>query len=307
MGGKGVPEYQEILIEASEALAGFSGRVLDVLEVSRPPDLDYAVHLSKIVSKLSPIIGNMLEYGVVSFLNERNARNNGKWVRQDPGFPDTIFLGSVEPMPGIEIKTWFPLATEITARFKDSITHFESDQTNVAMLAWVPEYVIFGRPRILDVWIDSARGVAEARDRHYHNPPDYLVFEPEDTSARTRNLQQTNTNGYKFQGTIQQFKKAEAVVKSWGSKGRSFSHDRGYQSRLKQLLGAFPYRLDTNFAKMDRIEHASLEEFKSRVEQTKIGGRTIAEWTRVMRDIDTEEGQEKILQLINTQAGESVF
>jgi hypothetical protein len=72
--------------------------------VSRPPDLDYAVHLSKIVSKLSPIIGNMLEYGVVSFLNEKNARSNGKWVRQDPGFPDTIFLGSVTPIPGIEKK-----------------------------------------------------------------------------------------------------------------------------------------------------------------------------------------------------------
>ena len=34
---------------------------------------------------------------------------------------------------------------------------------------------------------------------HYHKPPDYLVFEPEDTSERTANLQQTNTNGYKLQ------------------------------------------------------------------------------------------------------------
>ncbi len=41
------------------------------------------------------------------------------------------------------------------------------------------------------------RSIAEARDQHYHKPPDYLVVEPEDTSRRTKNLRQTNTNGYK--------------------------------------------------------------------------------------------------------------
>ena len=138
-----VPEYKAILLDASKALAGFTGRTLDVLEVARPPDLDYAVHLSKVVSKLSPLVGNMIEHGAVSYLNEKVAHPKGKWERQDPGFPDTIFRGKVTPAPGIEIKTWFPLATEITARFKDPITHFADDQTNVAMLAWVPEFIIF--------------------------------------------------------------------------------------------------------------------------------------------------------------------
>ena len=113
-----VPEYKAILLDASKALAGFAGRTLDVLEVARPPDLDYAIHLSKVVSKLSPLVGNMIEYGAVSYLNEKVAHpKEGKWERQDPGFPDTIFRGKVTPAPGIEIKTWFPLATEITARF----------------------------------------------------------------------------------------------------------------------------------------------------------------------------------------------
>jgi len=235
-----------------------------VLEVTRPPDLDYAVHLSKMVSKLSPIIGNMIEYGVVSFLNEKVKRPEGKSVRQDPGFPDTIFQGTVRPIPGIEIKTWFPLATEITARFKDSVSHFSDEQTNVAMLAWVPEFVIFGRPKILDVWIDSASSVANARDKHYHNPPDYLVFEPGDTSQRTRNLQQTNTNGYKFQGTAAEFARAKKVVRSWGQSGKIYSHKAQYQVKLRTLLGRFNYRLDTNFAKMDRIEHTTLEQFKQK-------------------------------------------
>ena len=293
-----VPLYKAVLLDASKALSGFSGRILEVLEVNRPPDLDYAIHLAKVVSKLSPIIGNMIEYGVVSYLNEKAPHPKGKWLRQDPGFPDTIFRGNVTPTPGIEIKTWFPLATEITARFKDSITHFTDEQTNVAMLAWVPEFVIFGRPLILDVWIDTASSVATARDQHYHNPPDYLVFEPEDTSSRTRNLQQTNTNGYKFQGTRDQFMKAASIVEGWGSDGKKYSHNTRYQAKLKTLLGKFPYRLDTNFAKMDRIEHTSLEEFKNRVLSSNIAGRTVTEWTRVLRDIDTVRNTRILAELI---------
>jgi hypothetical protein len=268
------------------------------LEVARPPDLDYAVHLSKVVSKLSPLVGNMIEYGAISYLNEKAAHPNGRWERQDPGFPDTIFRGNVTPAPGIEIKTWFPLATEITARFKDSITHFSDDQTNVAMLAWVPEFIIFGKPRILDVWIDTARSVAEARDKHYHNPPDYLVFEPEDTSARTSNLQQTNTNGYKFQGTSAQFKQAERMVASWGRKGKTFSHASEYQAKLAALLGKFKYRLDTNFAKMDRIEHTSLEEFKTRVLGSTFYGRTMVEWARILDGVESAENRSLLQTLI---------
>lgn len=293
-----VPEYKAILLDASKALAGFAGRTLDVLEVARPPDLDYAVHLSKVVSKLSPLVGNMIEYGAVSYLNEKVAHPKGKWERQDPGFPDTIFRGKVTPAPGIEIKTWFPLATEITARFKDSITHFADDQTNVAMLAWVPEFIIFGKPRILDVWIDTARSVAEARDKHYHNPPDYLVFEPEDTSARTSNLQQTNTNGYKFQGTPAQFKEAQAFVATWGPTGKTFSHAAEYQAKLAALLGKFKYRLDTNFAKMDRIEHTSLEEFKGRVLGLTFYGRTMVEWARILGDVESASNQAMLRALI---------
>ena len=294
-----VPEYKSILLDASKALAGFAGRTLDVLEVARPPDLDYAVHLSKVVSKLSPLVGNMIEYGAVSYLNEKVAHPKGKWERQDPGFPDTIFRGAVTPAPGIEIKTWFPLATEITARFKDSITHFADDQTNVAMLAWVPEFIIFGKPRILDVWIDTARSVAEARDKHYHNPPDYLVFEPEDTSARTSNLQQTNTNGYKFQGTPAQFKEAEGIVASWGPKGKAFSHAPAYQAKLAALLGKFKYRLDTNFAKMDRIEHTALEEFKVRVLGSTFYGRTMVEWAKILDGVESPKNKALLQTLID--------
>ena len=107
-----------------------------------------------------------------------------------------------------------------------------------------------------------------------------MVFEPEDTSLRTSNLQQTNTNGFKFQGSAELLKKAEKDVKKWGKDGITFSPTLDYQKKTKSLLGKYPYRLDTNFAKIDRIEHPDLETFKLRVLNTKVDGKTILEWAR---------------------------
>ena len=285
----------QILKTASNALLSLQGQDVDVLTIHEPKDFEYAKHLSRVISKLSPLIGNILEYSIITFLNNiEEWKDYGKWVRQDPGFPDTLFVGKIEPKPGIEIKTWFPLATEITARFKDSQSHFQFNQTNVAVVAWLPENIIYGKPKIIDVWVDSAISLTEARDRHYHNPPDYLVFEPEDTSNRTVNLQQTNTNGYKFQGTPQQLTEAERIVKSWGKNGKIYSHSKEYQQKLKTLLGRFPYRLDTNFAKIDRIMHKSLEAFKIKVLNTKILDYTIIEWSKVI----TSEDETKLNQFL---------
>ncbi len=264
-------------------MRSLSGHVFDVLTITKPISPNAAVNLAKVVSKLSPLLGNLIEFNTVEFLNDQPTFTGlGTWKRQDPGFPDTVFEGSVNPMPGFEIKAWFPLATEITARFKDSQNHFAHDQTNVCMLAWLPEQLIFGRPRIVDVCIVSGLSVAKARDDHYHKPPDYLVLEPGDTKARTRNLQQTNPNGFKFQGTRAEFAKAEIMVASWGRGGRSYKPTAEYQALLRRLFARFPYRLDTNFAKMDRIVHEGIEEFKTRVLGTMIHGLSINAWSALL-------------------------
>lgn len=275
-------------------LQGLKGQIIDVLDITKPPDINYAQDLAKIVSKLSPIIGNMIEISSVNILNNSNWNGLGKWIRQDPGFPDTLFYGCVDPAPGIEIKTWFPLATEITARFKDSVTHFKKDQVNVALIAWLPEFVLFGRPRIIDVWIGTASSLATARDTHYHRPPDYLVFEPEDTSDRTRNLQQTNTNGYKFQGTANDLEKAAEVVRSWGEDGVKYLPDREYQQKLKNLRSQFDYRLDTNFAKIDRIEHDDIKKFKTNVLSANYLSHSIGDWMDILLN-----NQEIVLDLLS--------
>jgi len=274
---------QQVIALARNYLQGLAGHEFDVLEVKKPVSPEAAVNLAKIISKLSPLVGNLIEFNTCEYLNDQEGfAAFGKWQRQDPGFPDTVFAGSVTPTPGFEIKAWFPLATEITARFKDSQNHFAEDQAYVAMLAWLPEFLIFGKPKIIGIVAVSGASVAKARDDHYHNPPDYLVLEPGDTTARTSNLQQTNTNGYKFQGTPGQFKKAQSVVQKWGVAGTAYQPTAGYQELLRELIARFPYRLDTNFAKMDRIVHTDIEAFKERIYNTTFHGRTIGAWNRLL-------------------------
>ncbi|BAU41981.1 hypothetical protein [Leptolyngbya sp. O-77] len=274
---------QDVISLAAQYLDNLSGHTFDLLDISKPISVDSAVNLAKVISKLSPLLGNLIEFNTVEFLNNQEVfAQFGEWKRQDPGFPDTVFIGSIHPTPGLEIKAWFPLATEITARFKDSQNHFRFDQTYVALIAWLPEAVIYGKPKILDVCVVSGFSVAKARDDHYHNPPDYLVLEPEDTTERTVNLQQTNTNGYKFQGTSEELLEAEEIVNSWGDGGRIYMPTQEYQILLRELITRFKYRLDTNFAKMDRIVHPGIEDFKKRVYRTQFSGMEVGQWNRLL-------------------------
>lgn len=296
----------DVIRSATEHLHELSGHVFDLLTVSKPITPDAAVNLSKVISKLSPLLGNMIEFNTVEFLNDKKEYHGyGEWKRQDPGFPDTVFDGIV-PTPGFEIKAWFPLATEITARFKDSQNHFVDDNTYVCMLAWLPEYILFGKPYILDVVVVSGASVAKARDNHYHNPPDYLVLEPEDTSDRTQNLQQTNTNGYKLQNkSANDIEEARRIVNSWGQGGHEYRPTPEYQAKLRELISNFTYRLDTNYAKMDRIVHNELEAFKSRVLAKSVHGLTVKQWERLFRNSDTDYIKDVLRQKLDITEGDT--
>jgi hypothetical protein len=276
-------DTQKVLELAARSFVELKDQRIDVISISQPTTVLEAVNLSRIVSKLSPIVGNLLEFKTVDLLNDIGEFEGlGEWVRQDPEFPDALFEGEVSPKPGFELKAWFPLATEITARFKDSQLRFADNATWVAMPAWLPSQLICGEPTILDVCIVSGASVAKARDDHYYNPPDYLVIEPGNTADRTINLQQSNTAGYKWQGTPGGFEEAKRIVDSWGSEGGLYSPGHECQARVQELLSMFEYRLDTNFAKIDRINHPEIEAFKSKVLGTDFRGRTIREWSRLI-------------------------
>lgn len=279
----------QVIQAVSEHLNELPGHVFDVVSVSKPVSPDAAVNLAKVISKLSPLLGNMIEFNTCEFLNEKEEfKALGKWRRQDPGFPDIVFEGNVNPTPGFEIKAWFPLATEITGRFKDSQNHFLDDRTYVALIAWLPEFLIFGKPKIIGLAVASGASVAKARDDHYHNPPDYLVLEPQDTKKRTKNLQQTNTAGYKWQADddpateAENLKEAAALLASWGQGGAAYSPSSDYQQKLKAMMGNFNYRLDTNFAKLDRVGHDGIEAFAKTIYAMDYHGMTIGQWNALL-------------------------
>jgi hypothetical protein len=285
---------------AGKHLQALKGHVFNVLTVTKPVSPNAAVNLAKVISKLSPLLGNLIEFNSVEILNDKtDFKGQGIWVRQDPGFPDTIFQGAINPVPGFEIKAWFPLATEITARFQDSQNHFAKDNNYVAMLAWLSEKLIYGKPEILAVCVLSGKSVAAARDNHYHDPPDYIVLEPGDTAARTSNLQQTNTNGYKFQGTAGEFRRVTKFVASWGKNGKKYKPTPDYQAKVRQLFSKYSYRLDTNFAKMDRIVHAEIERFKSTVMGMDVHGLTVQQW----RDLLASEDDHAIYKAMKERLG----
>jgi hypothetical protein len=285
----------EYLARAHAVLRKMEGNTFNIFTLRKPKNVEEAQAIAKVISKLSPFTANVLEAELILLLNEREKWPKGaKWVRQDPDFPDALLTGVEDPAPGIELKMWFPLATEITARFRETQKHLMEHQTSIAMIAWLPQYILYGQPQIIGIWIDDALTVAQARDTHYHKPPAYLVAEPEDTSTRTRNLQQRNCNGMGFQGTAQQLAEAEKLVASWGKGFKTYAVSEEFDERVRSLLRQFRYRLDTNFAKMDRIEHTGLEEFKTKIMNTKVHGKTIQEWSTITESA----GADKILAIM---------
>lgn len=102
----------------------------------------------------------------------------------------------------------------------------------------------------------------------------------------TSNLQQTNTNGYKLQTDKCDVKSAIEFVEKWGESALEYSPTPEYQQRLRSLYGQFVYRLDTNYAKIDRIEHKEIEKFKTHVLNTDFHGMTIKQWSNIFSSKD---------------------
>lgn len=84
-------DYTEILAAAKSELTALDSHLIDVIDLKRPPSLAYAKNLAKVISKLSPLLGNLIEFSTVDLLNEHDWDDVGQWVRQDPGFPDALF------------------------------------------------------------------------------------------------------------------------------------------------------------------------------------------------------------------------
>lgn len=280
-------DYQRELERASLVLHDLAGEDVDAIDVSNV-GVEEAPFLAKIVSKLSPMVGNLMEQRVVSILDEATP-DGYSWHRQDPGFPDAILRHVDEPQTntGYEIKAWYVLSTEITGRFRESQHLLADKNINVVIIAWCMSHLIFGKPKILGVLTVSGSELAASRDSHYHKPPSYLIVEPQDTTTRTANLQQSNVNGYKLQvddcdpSTLAALRSEFETTPFTGD-----PHSAEAQGRALSLMNQLVYRLDTNFAKIDRVGNADVEEFKTKILSDKYLGKTINQWKRILADLN---------------------
>ena len=288
---------QAEMARADEILHSLAGETVDTLSVNSL-SADDAPFLGQIVSKLSPMIGNLLERRIIQILDQKaEVSGHGMhWRRQDPGFPDAVLVGSDESNTnaGYEVKAWYALSTELTGRFRESQNLLRSRNIRLVLIAWCMSHLVYGVPQILDVLTVPGIEVAASRDAHYHNPPDYLIVEPGDTTARTRNLQQTNVSGYKLQDQSRLMEARQIVERHPGRLVQPPSPQA--QSLVQELMASFPYRLDTNFAKIDRVDNPDIERFKRQILNMAIRGRSMAAWTRVLRDLngDRSEQAEKV-------------
>ncbi len=274
---------KEEMNRASERLKDSVGEKLPTITISSASS-DEAVFLGQNVSKLSPLIGNLIERRIPELLSEDAPQGGLKWQRQDPEFPDAALFADGEPTgAGFEVKAWFPMATEITGRFRESQNLLVDKDIRVAVVAWMLSDIVFGTPQIVGVLVADALSIASARDHHYHNPPYYICDEPQDTASRTRNLQQTNVLGFKLQE--QDINRLHAVMNLSGLSTATGSETEEGQALSRELLATATYRQDSNFAKIDRIKHAEIEGFKARTLVQQFRGRSIADWAKDVRTL----------------------
>ncbi len=292
---------QDEMDRADRVLRGLIGETVDTLTVNSLEAED-APFLGLIISKLSPMIGNLLERRIIQIL-DHDSEHGLRWVRQDPGFPDALLVerDGTSTEAGYEVKAWYTLSTELTGRFKESQNLLAPRNVRVVVVAWCMSNIVYGKPLIHDVLTVDGSQIARSRDVKYNKPPGYLTIEPNDTTGRARNLQQTNVSGYKLQEvSAAQLDAANDLVRDHAGRGAAAQTPEA-QKMNAALMAQFPYRLDTNFAKIDRIDDVDVESFKANVLSTRTRNRTMAQWARLLRDLNStsdevRHGAEKVIQ-----------
>lgn len=276
---------------AEEAVETQAGKIIDTVKIESS-DRSEAVFLGRNISKLSPLVGNIMEDRIVRSLAAKETDHNLEWRRQDPYFPDAALFGADGDAKGagFEVKAWYALSTELTGRFRESVNLLIGKDIRLLVVAWVMDHVIFGSPQVLGVLSVDAESVARQRDLHYHKPPHYLIVEPEDTTKRTVNLQQSNVNGYLLQGSPSS--SARGILRSSPGR-RAEPHTPEAQTLATELQNIDRYRLDTNFAKIDRVDQPEIEDFKATILATEHREKTITQWIETLHDLSSESAAKR--------------
>jgi hypothetical protein len=214
-------------------------------------------------SRLSIYISNRLEYLIIDHLNDTAQRKGYKWVRHEGKFPDLQLLyNGKDTGLGIEIKTSYGSCEEPSARFWQSVTNFESYNSQyICIVVWKLDKDTHGRPVVFDTCCIDAKRLAEARDRGIHNPPESLMCMPYNTTEG--NTKQTDVKVYLLQDE-NDIQKATKIVKQFNvSEEEPWSQKSQELSRI--LKNTFKYRVDDNRGKLNRIKHPELQKFLKQI------------------------------------------
>lgn len=266
--------------------------------VPRPRSIGGAIPTGTL-AKFSSVLSNLLEVHVVERLNDYNAVNSvwpgHKWINQDPYFPDCILvpLHGHDPkldthgLMGIEVKIWYPMATELTARINESQTNKGLENSILLIGAWMPISLIWGKIGTIGVGIFNLDEVIKCRDDKWFNPPKELITEPFDTEKRTSNLQQTNVVFWELQDGADE---ANKIVQDWPS--RQYSPDLETQNRIRSLINhdAISYRQENqNRNKIQRIGHSGIDRFKKEMRNKTVCGKSLDGWLKLRPSIKISE------------------
>lgn len=149
------------------------------------------------------------------------------------------------------------------------------------------DHIFFGSPYLLDVQLIDATSIARTRDQHYNRPPGYVVSEPEDNTGRRMSAQLRNVEGHVLQShTDEDLARVRVIMGALLAKADLGDPQHPETAELTSYLRRnLNYRLDTNFAKIDRVDHPQIEDFKARNLARDYRGRTIAGWRQVLADL----------------------
>lgn len=281
------PDLNQVFAAAAGTLQAMVGATLDAITV-RSIDPSEARLLGDNVSKVSPLTSTLLEHRTVTDLAAATEGGRFEIERQDPGFPDAgVYENGLPTGHGIEVKAHNVLASEITGRFRASQAALAGRQIYVALVAWVMDHIFFGSPHILDVQLVDAMSIARARDAHYNRPPGYVVSEPEDNTGRRMSAQLRNVEGHVLQThTDEDLARVRVIMDALLAKADLGDPQQAETAELTTYLRRnLSYRLDTNFAKVDRVNHPQIEDFKARNLTREYRGRTISSWRQVLADL----------------------
>jgi hypothetical protein len=238
----------------------------DVLTVKKPSYIS-EIEWSKIVSKQSSFLSNIVEHALADLLNRTCsdvAKEKFSWTRATENtFPDIKLLDKLTQTDtglGIEVKVVSRNADEASSRYLHASQTLVEGNVFVAILAWKWDDQ---KPVIFDSFIEDAKALAKERDHHHHCPPKNLVLQP-NTCAKGTNLKQSIVK-YQVWDSSQpgsDLVKAEEMVARWKEECGSQQVCPSEQMELVcQLQSMFKYRNDNNIGKLQRIPHSPLKKW----------------------------------------------